>query len=101
MANPVVDLDGDEMTRIIWERIKEQVFSFFFDLKLMYFFSKLVLPYLDLEIKYFDLGLPYRDQTNDQVTIDAAEAIKKYNVGIKCATITPDEARVKGKFQIV
>lgn len=77
--NPVVDLDGDEMTRIIWAKIKEQ----------------LVLPYLDLEIKYFDLGLPYRDQTNDQVTIDAAEAIKKYNVGIKCATITPDEDRVK------
>jgi len=79
VANPVVDLDGDEMTRIIWARIKEQ----------------LILPYLDLDIKYFDLGLPYRDQTNDQVTIDAADAIKKYNVGIKCATITPDEARVK------
>lgn len=65
------------MTRIIWEKIKE----------------KLVLPYLDIDIKYYDLGLPYRDQTNDQVTIDAANAIKKYNVGIKCATITPDEAR--------
>ena len=65
------------MTRIIWDKIKE----------------KLVLPYLDIDIKYYDLGLPYRDQTNDQVTIDAANAIKKYNVGIKCATITPDEAR--------
>jgi isocitrate dehydrogenase len=79
VANPVVDLDGDEMTRIIWEKIKE----------------KLILPYLDIDIKYYDLGLPYRDQTNDQVTIDAANAIKKYNVGIKCATITPDEARVE------
>lgn len=79
VANPVVDLDGDEMTRIIWANIKE----------------KLIMPYLDLDIKYYDLGLPYRDQTNDQVTLDAAEAIKKYNVGIKCATITPDEARVK------
>lgn len=77
--NPVVDLDGDEMTRIIWQNIKEN----------------LVLPYLDVDIKYYDLGLPYRDQTNDQVTIDAAEAIKKYNVGIKCATITPDEQRVE------
>jgi len=76
---PVVDLDGDEMTRIIWQNIKEN----------------LVLPYLDVDIKYYDLGLPHRDQTNDQVTIDAAEAIKKYNVGIKCATITPDEERVK------
>ena len=79
VANPVVELDGDEMTRIIWKFIKD----------------KLILPYLDLEIKYFDLGMEYRDQTNDQVTIDAAEAIKKYNVGIKCATITPDEQRVK------
>jgi len=79
VTNPVVDLDGDEMTRIIWANIKE----------------KLIFPYLDLEIKYYDLGLPHRDETNDQVTIDAAEAIKKYNVGIKCATITPDEARVK------
>jgi isocitrate dehydrogenase len=79
VANPIVDLDGDEMTRIIWANIKE----------------KLILPYLDLDIKYYDLGLPYRDQTNDQVTIDAAEAIKKYNVGIKCATITPDEQRVE------
>ncbi|OFZ31711.1 MAG: isocitrate dehydrogenase [Bdellovibrionales bacterium RIFCSPHIGHO2_01_FULL_40_29] len=79
VANPVVELDGDEMTRIIWKFIKD----------------KLILPYLELDIKYYDLGMEYRDQTNDQVTVDAAEAIKKYNVGIKCATITPDEARVK------
>ncbi len=78
VANPVVELDGDEMTRIIWKFIKD----------------KLILPYLELDIKYFDLGIEHRDATNDQVTIDAAEAIKKYNVGIKCATITPDEARV-------
>ncbi|MGE5084796.1 MAG: NADP-dependent isocitrate dehydrogenase, partial [Bacillota bacterium] len=79
VANPVVELDGDEMTRIIWKFIKEQ----------------LILPYLDIDIKYFDLGMENRDATNDQVTVDSAEAIKKYNVGIKCATITPDEARVK------
>ncbi len=79
VVNPVVELDGDEMTRIIWKFIKD----------------KLILPYLELDIKYYDLGIEYRDETNDQVTIDAAEAIKKYNVGIKCATITPDEARVK------
>ncbi len=79
VANPVVELDGDEMTRIIWKFIKD----------------KLIVPYLDVDIKYFDLGMEYRDETNDQVTIDAAEAIKKYSVGIKCATITPDEARVK------
>ena len=79
VANPVVELDGDEMTRIIWKFIKD----------------KLILPYLDLDIKYYDLGMEHRDATNDQVTIDAAEAIKKYNVGIKCATITPDEQRVK------
>lgn len=79
VANPVVELDGDEMTRIIWAYIKD----------------KLILPYLDLDIKYYDLGIEHRDATNDQVTVDAAEAIKKYNVGIKCATITPDEARVK------
>ena len=78
VANPVVELDGDEMTRIIWKFIKD----------------KLILPYLDLDIKYYDLGVEYRDETNDQVTIDSAEAIKKYNVGIKCATITPDEQRV-------
>ena len=79
VANPVVELDGDEMTRIIWKFIKD----------------KLILPYLDVDIKYYDLGIEYRDQTNDQVTVDSAEAIKKYGVGIKCATITPDEARVK------
>ena len=79
VANPVVELDGDEMTRIIWSFIKE----------------KLILPYLDLDIKYYDLGMESRDATNDQITIDSAEAIKKYNVGIKCATITPDEDRVK------
>jgi isocitrate dehydrogenase len=78
VANPVVELDGDEMTRIIWKFIKD----------------KLILPYLELDIKYYDLGIEHRDATNDQVTIDAAEAIKKYNVGIKCATITPDEQRV-------
>ncbi|MBS1652101.1 MAG: NADP-dependent isocitrate dehydrogenase [Bacteroidetes bacterium] len=79
VANPVVELDGDEMTRIIWKFIKD----------------KLITPYLDIDIKYFDLGIEHRDATNDQVTIDSAEAIKKYQVGIKCATITPDEARVK------
>jgi isocitrate dehydrogenase len=79
VANPVVELDGDEMTRIIWKFIKE----------------KLILPYLELDIKYFDLSIEHRDATDDQVTIDAAEAIKKHNVGIKCATITPDEARVE------
>jgi isocitrate dehydrogenase len=77
--NPVVELDGDEMTRIIWKFIKD----------------KLILPYLELDIKYYDLGVEYRDETSDQVTIDAANAIKQYGVGIKCATITPDEARVK------
>lgn len=76
--NPIVELDGDEMTRIIWAFIKEQ----------------LILPYLDLDIKYYDLSIEHRDATDDQVTTEAAEAIKKYNVGIKCATITPDEARV-------
>ncbi|WP_394689124.1 NADP-dependent isocitrate dehydrogenase [Hoeflea sp.] len=79
VANPVVDLDGDEMTRIIWQFIKD----------------KLILPYLDLPIEYYDLSVQYRDETNDQVTIDAANAIKKHGVGIKCATITPDEARVE------
>ncbi|MFV0339373.1 MAG: NADP-dependent isocitrate dehydrogenase, partial [Parachlamydiaceae bacterium] len=79
VQNPVVELDGDEMTRIIWQFIKEQ----------------LILPYLDLDIKYFDLSVQNRDATEDQVTIDSAEAIKRYNVGIKCATITPDEARVE------
>ncbi len=79
VANPIVELDGDEMTRIIWKFIKD----------------KLILPYLELDIKYFDLGIEHRDATDDQVTIDAAEAIKQYSVGIKCATITPDEARVE------
>jgi isocitrate dehydrogenase len=78
VTNPVVELDGDEMTRIIWSFIKEQ----------------LILPYLDLDIKYYDLGIESREATKDQITIDSAEAIKKYNVGIKCATITPDEERV-------
>ena len=79
VANPVVDLDGDEMTRIIWQLIKD----------------KLILPYLDLDIEYYDLSVENRDATDDQVTIDAANAIKKHGVGIKCATITPDEARVE------
>ncbi len=79
VANPVVELDGDEMTRIIWHSIRE----------------KLIHPYLDIDLVYFDLGMEHRDKTDDQVTIDAAEAIKKHGVGVKCATITPDEARVK------
>jgi len=79
VANPVVEMDGDEMTRIIWAKIR----------------NELIVPYLDIDIKYFDLGLEYRDKTDDKVTVDAATAIKKYNVGIKCATITPDEARVE------
>jgi isocitrate dehydrogenase len=79
VKNPVVELDGDEMTRVIWAFIKD----------------KLIHPYLDLDIKYFDLGIENRDATDDKVTVDAAEAIKQYHVGIKCATITPDEARVK------
>ena len=79
VANPVVDLDGDEMTRIIWQAIKD----------------KLIHPYLDIDIKYYDLSIENRDATNDQVTVDSANAIKEYGVGIKCATITPDEARVE------
>ena len=79
VQNPVVELDGDEMTRVIWDFIKQ----------------KLILPYLDIELKYFDLGMEHRDATDDQVTIDSALAIKKYGVGVKCATITPDEARVE------
>ncbi len=79
VANPVVELDGDEMTRIIWQLIKD----------------KLILPYLTVDLHYYDLGVEYRDQTNDQVTVDAANAIKKYGVGVKCATITPDEQRVE------
>src|SRR5258707_6737038 len=79
VSNPVVELDGDEMTRIIWQYIKD----------------KLILPFLDINLMYFDLGMEYRDKTNDQVTVDAANAIKKVGVGVKCATITPDEARVE------
>lgn len=79
VANPIVELDGDEMTRIIWQFIKE----------------KLILPYLDVDLKYYDLGIEHRDATDDKVTVEAAEAIKQYGVGVKCATITPDEARVQ------
>ncbi|GEP06397.1 NADP-dependent isocitrate dehydrogenase [Methylobacterium oxalidis] len=79
VANPVVELDGDEMTRIIWSEIK----------------NKLIHPYLDIDLDYYDLGVEHRDATNDQVTVDAANAIKRHGVGVKCATITPDEARVK------
>ena len=78
VENPIVEIDGDEMTRIIWDYIKQ----------------KLIVPYLDVDLKYFDLGIEERDRTNDQITIDAAEAIKEIGVGVKCATITPDEARV-------
>ncbi len=78
VENPVVELDGDGMTRIIWQLIKD----------------KLITPYLDIDLKYYDLGIEARDETNDQITIDSAEAIKKYGVGVKCATITPDDARV-------
>src|SRR5213078_2666945 len=79
VTNPVVELDGDEMTRIIWKQIREQ----------------LVLPYLDVELEYYDLSVAHRDETEDQVTVDAANAIKRHGVGVKCATITPDEARVE------
>src|SRR6202035_3947167 len=79
VTNPVVELDGDEMTRIIWQFIKDQ----------------LILPYLDIDLKYYDLSVENRDATDDQVTVDAANAIKQYGVGVKCATITPDEARVE------
>src|SRR5687768_10144520 len=79
VSNPIVELDGDEMTRIIWSFIKDQ----------------LILPYLDVELKYYDLGIESRDATDDQITIDSANAIKKHGVGVKCATITPDEARVE------
>lgn len=79
VKNPIVEMDGDEMTRIIWQDIKD----------------KFIYPYLDVDLKYYDLGLPYRDETDDKVTVEAAEAIKKYSVGVKCATITPDEARVE------
>src|ERR1044072_3031714 len=79
VVTPVVEIDGDEMTRIIWQWIRE----------------RLILPYLDIDLKYFDLGVEHRDETNDQVTIDSAKAIQQYGVGVKCATITPDEARVE------
>ncbi|MEC8322342.1 MAG: isocitrate/isopropylmalate family dehydrogenase, partial [Pseudomonadota bacterium] len=79
VENPVIEIDGDEMTRIIWQLIKD----------------KLILPYLDIDLKYYDLSIQVRDNTNDQITIDAAQAIKEYGVGVKCATITPDEARVE------
>src|SRR6202012_1962943 len=79
VKNPLVEMDGDEMTRIIWQMIKDW----------------LILPYLDVDLKYYDLGIQERDKTEDKVTVDAAEAIKKYGIGVKCATITPDEARVK------
>ena len=78
MTTPLVEMDGDEMTRVIWKMIKDE----------------LLCPYIDLKTEYYDLGLPYRDETNDQVTIDSANAIKKYGVGVKCATITPNAARV-------
>ena len=79
VLNPIVEMDGDEMTRIIWQKIKD----------------KLIHPYLDVDLKYYDLGIEARDKTNDQITIDAADAVKKYRVGVKCATITPDEQRVE------
>ena len=79
VKNPVVEMDGDEMTRIIWQKIRE----------------KLILPYLDIDLKYFDLGIEHRDATDDKVTLDSAKATKQYGVAVKCATITPDEARVK------
>ena len=78
VENPIVELDGDEMTRIIWQMIKD----------------KLILPFMDIDLRYYDLGIEARDDTNDQITIDSAEAIKEIGVGVKCATITPDEARV-------
>src|SRR6201996_7107733 len=79
VKTPLVEIDGDEMTRVIWKMIKD----------------KLILPYLDVDLDYYDLGIQKRDETRDQITIDSAHAIKKYGVGVKCATITPDEARVK------
>src|SRR5678816_2194212 len=79
VTNPVVEIDGDEMTRIIWKQIREQ----------------LILPHLDVDLEYYDLGIEHRDATDDQVTIDSANAIKRHGVGVKCATITPDEARVE------
>ena len=83
VKNPVVDIDGDEMTHVIWNIIKKE----------------LILPYIEVDIKYYDLSIENRDKTNDQITLDAANAIQKYGIGIKCATITPDETRVK-EFQL-
>ena len=83
MTTPLVEMDGDEMTRIIWQMIKDE----------------LLCPYIDLKTEYYDLGLKYRDETDDQVTIDSANAIKKYGVGVKCATITPNAARVKADVE--
>jgi isocitrate dehydrogenase len=83
VKNPVVEIDGDEMTRIIWDFIKK----------------KLILPYLDIDLKYYDLSVQKRDETNDQITIDAANAIKTFGVGVKCATITPDDNRM-GEFNL-
>ena len=79
VLNPVVEMDGDEMTRIIWDKIKQN----------------LILPFLEIDIKYYDLSIQKRDETNDEITLDAAKAVNKHNIGIKCATITPDEDRVK------
>ena len=79
VKTPVVEIDGDEMTRIIWKKIKD----------------KLIFPYLDIDLKYYDLGIEKRDETSDQITVDSANAIKEYGVGVKCATITPDEERVE------
>ena len=79
MTTPLVEIDGDEMTRILWQMIRDD----------------LIAPFVDLKTEYYDLGLPYRDETDDQVTVDAANAIKKYGVGVKCATITPNPARVE------
>ncbi|MEI8258940.1 MAG: isocitrate/isopropylmalate family dehydrogenase, partial [Deltaproteobacteria bacterium] len=79
VTNPIVEMDGDEMTRIIWQMIRE----------------KLILPYLDVDLKYYDLGMEHRDATDDKVTVDSAMATKKYGVAVKCATITPDDARVE------
>ena len=79
VKNPIVEMDGDEMTRIIWQKIKD----------------KLIHPYLDIDLEYYDLGMEKRDETDDQITIDAANATKKHGVAVKCATITPDEARVE------
>ena len=85
VANPVVELDGDEMTRNIWDFIKQ----------------KLILPYLDIDLRYYDLGIEERDRTDDKVTVDAANAIREFGVGVKCATITPDEARVEEFGEVV